>query len=90
MVARPTPDQRQLGLAIREVREARGITGERLAQEAEVDLAHLNRAENHGRNLTLATFMRLAGVLEISASGLMQKAEEIAQREMSEAEARDG
>jgi len=81
MAARPVPDPKQLGLAIRELREARGITGERLAQEAEVDLAHLNRAENHGRNLTLATFIRVAGALEVSASELMEKAEEIAERD---------
>lgn len=46
-----------------------------------MDIAHLNRAENHGRNLTFQTVVRLAGALEVSASELLVRAEEIAERE---------
>jgi transcriptional regulator with XRE-family HTH domain len=86
MVSRATPDERHLGQAIRELREARGITGERLAREAEVDIAHVNRAENHGRNLTLQTVVRLAGALGVTASELLRHAEEVAEREERTAE----
>lgn len=81
MVSRAIPNERQLGQAVRELREERGITGERLAREAEVDIAHLNRAENHGRNFTLRTLFALAGALEITPSDLLRRAEEIAARD---------
>jgi transcriptional regulator with XRE-family HTH domain len=71
-------DAGHLGQAIRELREERGIPSERLAETAEVDKAHLNRAENHGRNLTLFTMFRIAGALGVSLSALIAKAEEIA------------
>jgi transcriptional regulator with XRE-family HTH domain len=82
MVSPPIPNERQLGQAVRELREERGITGERLAREAEVDVAHLNRAENHGRNFTLQTLIALAGVLGVRPSDLVERAEAIAQRDM--------
>jgi transcriptional regulator with XRE-family HTH domain len=81
MVSPPIPNERQLGQAVRELREARGITGERLAQEAGVDIAHLNRAENHGRNFTLQTLVALAGALEITPAELLRRAEAIAARD---------
>jgi transcriptional regulator with XRE-family HTH domain len=84
------PDQGQLGRAIRELRHERGMTGEQLAFAAQVDLAHLNRAENHGRNLTWATFVGVAGALDISASELVMRAEEVAARDRAETGGDDG
>jgi transcriptional regulator with XRE-family HTH domain len=78
------PDQGQLGRAIKELRHEREMTGEQLAFAAQVDLAHLNRAENHGRNLTWATFVGVARALDVSASELVMRAEEIAARDRAE------
>ncbi len=89
MSVRAMPDQGQLGRAIRELRHERGMTGEELAFAAQVDLAHLNRAENHGRNLTWTTFVAVAGALGISASELVTRAEEVAARDRAES-GRDG
>jgi transcriptional regulator with XRE-family HTH domain len=72
------PEAVHLGRAIRELREERGIPSEQLAEMAAVDKAHLNRAENHGRNFTLLTMFRIAGALDVSLSTLISKAEEIA------------
>jgi XRE family transcriptional regulator, regulator of sulfur utilization len=80
MVRRPTPGISDLGRAIRELREERGMTIEGLAREAQVDVAHLSRAENHGRNLTWGTLTSIAGVLDVSLSTLVSRAEEIAAR----------
>lgn len=85
----PIPNERQLGQAVRELREARGITGEQLAQEAGVDIAHLNRAENHGRNFTLQTLVALAGALNVRTSELVGRAEAIAERDMTNRDTAD-
>jgi transcriptional regulator with XRE-family HTH domain len=76
-----SPNTAHLGEAIREIREERGITSEGLAEAAALDKAHLNRAENHGRNFTLATMGRIAQALGVSLSTLILKAEEIAARQ---------
>jgi len=57
------------------------MAGERLALLAEVDTAHLNRAENHGRNLTWETIAALAKALGVSMSELVGRAEAIAARD---------
>ncbi|HTR75258.1 MAG TPA: helix-turn-helix transcriptional regulator [Solirubrobacterales bacterium] len=74
----PVPDIRQLGRAIAEIREEDGVPGETLAREANVDPAHLNRAENHGRNLTWETLGALAENLGVPISRFVLRAEEIA------------
>ena len=81
MVHRSAPDRLQLGRAIRALREARGMTIEGLAREARVDVAHLSRAENHGRNFTWETLTSIAEVLDVPLSSLVSKAEEIADRD---------
>jgi transcriptional regulator with XRE-family HTH domain len=72
------PDKVQLGKAIQTLREESGMTSEGLAEAAGVDKAHLNRAENHGRNFTWDTLGLLARALGIPISVLVLKAEEIA------------
>jgi transcriptional regulator with XRE-family HTH domain len=81
MVQHPAPDISQLGRAIRELREERGMTIEGLAREAQVDVAHLSRVENHGRNLTWRTLLSIVEILDVAPSTLVLKAEEIAARE---------
>ncbi|HVW48005.1 MAG TPA: helix-turn-helix transcriptional regulator [Solirubrobacterales bacterium] len=72
------PDISQLGAAIWEIREEKGIRGEKLALAADVHPTHLNRAENHGKNLTWNTLSAIARVLEVPISAVVLRAEEIA------------
>jgi transcriptional regulator with XRE-family HTH domain len=83
VVADPVPSIQQLGAAIRQLREEdkSGISGEGLAREAGVDPAHVNRAENHGRNFTWETPGALVEVLGIPLSTLVLRAEKIADSE---------
>jgi transcriptional regulator with XRE-family HTH domain len=74
----PIPDIRQLGMAIWEIREEKGIRFGKLASAVEVDAAHLNRAENHGKNLTWDTLSEIARGLGVPISALALRAEEIA------------
>jgi transcriptional regulator with XRE-family HTH domain len=57
------PDKVQLGKAIQALREERGLTQEELALESGVSLAHVNRAENHGRNFQWETLASLVEAL---------------------------
>jgi len=72
------PDPAQLGKAIQALREEIGLTSEGLAEVAGVDRAHVNRAENHGRNFQWKTLVRIARALRVPMSELVLKAEEIA------------
>ena len=65
---------RVLGRAIREAREAKGISQENLALMAEVDRSHVGRIERGDNNVALLTLFRLASALELSLAKLMGKA----------------
>jgi len=80
----PIPDIVQLGKAIQAIRnEKPELTGEGLADAAVVDKAHVNRAENHGRNFQWETLRKIAKALDVPISTLVLKAEEIAALEQS-------
>jgi transcriptional regulator with XRE-family HTH domain len=74
----PIPNTGQLGVAIWEIREEKGIPSGKLAEEAGMDPAHLNRAENHGKNLTWNTLSAIANTLDVPISTLALRAEDIA------------
>jgi transcriptional regulator with XRE-family HTH domain len=65
-------------VAIWEIREEKGIPFGKFAAATGVDPAHLNRAENHGKNLTWETLGAIAEVLDVPISALALRAEEIA------------
>jgi transcriptional regulator with XRE-family HTH domain len=71
-------DIRHLGMAICEIREETGLTSEELALAANVHPTHLNRAENHGKNLTWEKLSSLAKVLNVTVSAIAARAEEMA------------
>jgi transcriptional regulator with XRE-family HTH domain len=79
----PIPDIQQLGRAIWEMREEKGIAFGELAKAAEIDPANLNRAENHGKNLTFLTLSAIARVLGVPVSALIVRAESIAKSSQS-------
>lgn len=54
------------------------MTSEGLAEKTGINRAHMNRAENHGRNFKWETLMKLAESLDVPISAIAAKAEEIA------------
>jgi|GEM_PF-594100 len=58
-----SPEHGALGEAVRQLREARGWTQERLAEEAQTDLRQIGGIERGLRNPTYFTLVRLARAL---------------------------
>jgi transcriptional regulator with XRE-family HTH domain len=83
------PDIRQLGQAVQELLDEKGWKKGQFAEAAQVDVAHLSRAQNHGRNLTWATLTSIARTLDMSVSELALRAESIAERERAPEEGGD-
>ena len=63
-----------LGAAIRRLREARSISQERLALDAEVDRSYVGRVERGDNAVAVLTLVKLAAILDVSASTLMEQA----------------
>lgn len=59
-----------VGERIKEVREARGWTQEKLADEAKISKGFLSEVENKGKNLGLEILLRIATVLGASVEYL--------------------
>ncbi|HKZ13110.1 MAG TPA: helix-turn-helix transcriptional regulator [Solirubrobacterales bacterium] len=74
----PVPNSKHLGVAIRERREDQGLTIEELAAEAGVDTSYLSGIERLGRNPSWSKLARIFGTLQIDASELVKRAEQIA------------
>jgi transcriptional regulator with XRE-family HTH domain len=70
--ARPQP---AIGMAIRELREQRGLTQEALASEAATTLSTLSLIERGRANPTWATVHDIAAALGVSISALAKRAE---------------
>jgi transcriptional regulator with XRE-family HTH domain len=70
--ARPQP---AIGMAIRELREQRGLTQEALASEAATTLSTLSLIERGRANPTWATVHDIAAALGVSISELAKRAE---------------
>lgn len=77
----PVPNSKQLGFAIRERREEQKLTIEELATEAGVDTSYLSGIERLGRNPSWSKLARIVGALDIDASELVARAEQIARSE---------
>ena len=73
-VARQSPrfaaEAKGLGARVRELREARGWTLERAAEETTVDWKHWQKIEKGQINLTLATLLRIAEGFGVSLAEL--------------------
>jgi transcriptional regulator with XRE-family HTH domain len=63
-----------LGKAIRELREAKGISQEKLALAAEVDRAYMGRVERGDNNVAILTLAKIARALGVSVAKLAAKA----------------
>jgi transcriptional regulator with XRE-family HTH domain len=59
-----------VGERIKEVREARGWTQEKLADESKVSRGFLSEVEKHGKNISLDLLLRIANALGASVGYL--------------------
>ncbi|MFZ6013405.1 MAG: helix-turn-helix domain-containing protein [Bacteroidota bacterium] len=62
-----------LGKVIRQVREEKGVTQERLAELAEVDRTYIYRIESGKRSPSVDIIFRLADALKISPGNLLDR-----------------
>jgi transcriptional regulator with XRE-family HTH domain len=69
------------GLAVGEVRVARGLSQDALAATAGIDRAHIGHLERATKSPTLTTVEKLADALEVAPSRLFARAEEIMERD---------
>jgi transcriptional regulator with XRE-family HTH domain len=68
----------RFGLVVRELREARGWSQERLAGRAELNRSYMGEIERASAMPSLATAAKLAHALEVSLSELISRCEESA------------
>lgn len=73
MPARPRA-QVAIGRAIRELREARGLSQEALALDVGLHRTYVGSVERGERNVSLLNLVRIAGALGESASALLARA----------------
>lgn len=67
-----------LGTLIATLRKERGLSQERLAQEANIDRAYMGTIERGEANVTLETLAKVAKVLDQTTGALIVQAEELA------------
>lgn len=69
--------QKDLGIAIQQLRRQRGLSQERLALDANVDRRYMSDIENGKRNISLDIMERIAKQLGIVVSELLLRAENV-------------
>jgi transcriptional regulator with XRE-family HTH domain len=67
-----TDTAKKLGLNIKRLREAKGMTQGDLCRKLEVDRAYMSNVESGKKNPTLATIERIAKSLDVSMGELMK------------------
>lgn len=69
------------GLRLRELRRARGLSQEALAERASLDRTYVSSCERGHRNISLENIYRLAAALGVEPSELLkQPSEEVARQ----------
>jgi transcriptional regulator with XRE-family HTH domain len=76
-MARRLEPQRALGLAIRRLRDERGLKAHEVAKKANVNLTHFSRMENGRINPSWGMVRRVAEALGLRVSELAARAEQI-------------
>lgn len=64
----------RVGEAVRQLRAARGMSQEALADAARVDRSHMGKIERGERNVTILLLSRIAGALGTSIATLLTAA----------------
>ncbi len=72
--------QTALGQAIREARQQRGLTQREVARRAGADVTALSRLESGSSNPAWGTLRRLAAAMDMRASELALRAEELEEK----------
>ena len=65
-----------VGRNVRRLRQAKGLTQEQLAFEADIDLTYVGGIERGRRNPSLLVMVRIARALDVELSGLIETAAE--------------
>jgi transcriptional regulator with XRE-family HTH domain len=73
--------QRALGAAVKQRREKLGLTQEQLANNTDLHQRWISNVETGKRNPSYASLRRLAAGLDLSASELIARAEQIESRD---------
>jgi len=73
----PLSIQQAFGLALREQRERKGLSQERLAELAGLHRTYVGSVERGERNISIRNILTLAQALEISASHLIASTERL-------------
>jgi transcriptional regulator with XRE-family HTH domain len=66
-----TAERRQLGARVRALREAKGLSQERLADEAELHRTYIGGVERGERNVSFDNIVRIARALGIKLNTLV-------------------
>jgi XRE family transcriptional regulator, regulator of sulfur utilization len=70
-----SPRHRALGHAVRALREARDLSQETLADQAELSANYIGDTERGERNISVRALWQIADGLNVSASELLHEAE---------------
>ena len=63
------------GLVVKEMRKARGLSQEALADEAHLDRTFISQLETGSKQASLTTIFRLAAAFRVEASELLRQVE---------------
>ena len=63
-----------MGLAIKSMRERAGLSQEKLAQDADIERAHMSKIETGRRNVTILNLLRIADALGCSTAEILRTA----------------
>jgi len=67
-----------LGQTLREAREKRGLSQERLALEADLDRTFISSIEAGRRNITFASLLKVARALDLKPTEILRRWEQLA------------
>jgi transcriptional regulator with XRE-family HTH domain len=76
-----SPEHAAFGLAIRELREERGISQETFALKCDIDRSHYSGIERGERNPSLSMILNVATTLDVPVSEVFVRAEVMRERQ---------
>ena len=77
-------DYYAIGQRIRQIRKARGLSQDQLAEQVGISTVHVSHIENANTKLSLPVFVRLTEVLQVPADELLQGAAPVRRQQAEE------
>ncbi len=77
-------DYYAIGQRIRQIRKARGLSQDQLAEQVGISTVHVSHIENANTKLSLPVFVRLTEVLQVPADELLQGAVPVRRQQAEE------